>query len=157
MLKAVTPLLKALYAGKKILYKTGEFLTYWNYQIWCGGGHRIPWREHLGAHKLSSKLLACPDEFTILEETLISSKIACCQCKHHQLIPVIWGLIEAETGSPDSLCEENILILEQEDRGEVYLGGCVSDSFVINKQEPTHWCKHCLDFRLVKDEVCYAN
>ena len=155
-------LLEALYEGKKLRYTTGEFIILgkgggkWPPNIWCGGRHRLHRKERLGAHNLSSTLLAQPEEFTIFEETVVSSKTACCQCYHHQLIPVVWGLVEAETGCPGEFCEDNVLLLEQEDRGEVYLGGCVSDSFVIDRQEPTHWCKHCLEFRLIKNEVCYA-
>lgn len=151
-------LIIALYNGKKLRYTTGEYIVLgepsgrWEAAIWCGGGHHIPWKEHLGAHKLASKLLAQPQQFKAESDTEIINDYICSSCGDTGLIPVIWGLVEAETGCAGSLCEENIKLLEQEDRGEVYLGGCVSDSFWINGKEPTHWCKSCSSFNLVKGE-----
>ena len=147
-------LITALYNGNKLRYETGEFIVLgepcgrWEAQIWCGGGHRIHWKEHLGAHKLASILLAQPQKFKAESNTPIINEQACTQCGSYELIPVVWGLVEGETGSPSSPCEENIKILEQEDRGEVHLGGCVSDSFCINGKEPTHWCRACNSFQL---------
>jgi hypothetical protein len=139
----VEPLLRALYSGEELLDNEGFILSYFDGRVWIGGAHEKLSSWRMSAKELAAKLITNPRKFRIFRRSPVESEQACQKCGAHEMIPVVYGLIEAYHGD-DELDKEHAELLHKEDRGEVWLGGCIPEETEDGRMI-THICRICLE------------